>query len=172
MWRFFFIFVQMDNTGLDKESAINTALANIKAGMSKPEIVSILSKLCPSVSKKTITRYYAAALDKCQEYKVKLHEAIESDEVEIIGRATSVMGVLSRLDRQKILTEIAVGRVTYQKEVATKFGIETLTVYPSWSDRKAAIQELNKMDSAYLPAEPDDDSEIREITVKRIGNGA
>lgn len=162
----------MDSIGLDKESAINTALANIKAGMSKPEIVAILSKLCPNMSKKTITRYYAAALDQCQEYQVELHKAIESNEVEVIGRATSSMGILSRLERQKILTEIALGRVTHTKEVVTKFGTETIQVWPTWSDRKAAIQELNKMDSAYLPAEDPLDNEIREITVKRVSNGA
>lgn len=167
MWRFFFIFVQMDNIGLDKESAINTALANIKAGMSKPEIVSILSKLCPTVSKKTITRYYAAALDQCQEYSAKLHEAIEDNEITVIGRATSAMGILTKLERQKILSEIAIGRVTHTKEVATKFGVETINVWPSWSDRRAAIQELNKMDGAYV-SDIDPDEEITEVVIRRI----
>lgn len=162
----------MDNNGLQKENAINTAIANIKAGMLKKDVVSILSKLCPEMSKKTISRYYAAALDKCQVYEAKLHKVIESNEIEVLGRASSSLGILSRLERQIILTDIARGNVTHTKEVATKFGVETLTVYPTWSDRKAAIQELNKMDSAYMPAETEDDDEIKEITVKRISNGA
>ncbi len=162
----------MDNNGLQKENAINTAIANIKAGMPKKDIVSILSKLCPEMSKKTISRYYAAALDKCQVYEAKLHKVIESNEIEVLGRASSSLGILSRLERQIILTDIARGNVTHTKEVATKFGVETLTVYPTWSDRKAAIQELNKMDSAYMPAETEDDDEIKEIVIKRISNGA
>lgn len=160
----------MDSIGLDKESAINTALANIKAGMPKPEILSILSNLCPTMSKKTISRYYNSALEKCQDYQVKLHEAIESNEVEVIGRNSNGLGILSKLERQKILSDIARGNVTHQKEVATKFGIETLTVYPTWADRKAAVSELNKMDGAYI-SNIDTEEEITEITIKRI-NGA
>lgn len=162
----------MDTNGLQKENAINSAIANIKAGMLKKDVVAILSKMCPDLSKKTMTRYYAAALDRCQIYEAKLHKVIESNEIEVLGRASSSLGILSRLERQIILTDIARGNVTHTKEVATKFGIETLTVYPTWSDRKAAIQELNKMDSAYMPADTEDDDEIKEITVKRISNGA
>lgn len=157
----------MDSIGLDKESAINTALANIKAGMLKPDVLAILSNLCPSMSKKTISRYYNAAAELCQDYHSKVHEVISGKEIEIIGQASIGIGVLTKLQRQKILSDIAIGKVTHIKQVATKFGVETIEVWPTWSDRKSAIQELNKMDGAYV-SDIDPDEEITEVVIRRI----
>lgn len=157
----------MDSKALDKENAINTAIVNIKAGMPKKDILSILSKICPKVSAKTIGRYYNHALENCKVYNKKLDEAIEQKEVEIIGSTFQGMQILTKLQRQQILSEIAIGKVTHTKYVPTKFGVEVIEVHPTWSDRKAAISELNKMDGSYLN-EIETEDDITEIVIKRI----
>lgn len=55
-------------------------------------------------------------------------------------------------ERMQILTKILRGELTVEEEVVTQSGITTLTVNPSFADRRAAIAELNKMAGDYAPA--------------------
>ena len=59
--------------------------------------------------------------------------------------------ILNKDERMEILTRIASGEITMKKEVATRLGIEILNVEPDFSERRAAIAEINKMDGEYMP---------------------
>lgn len=74
------------------------------------------------------------------------NEAIHSAEKEAIIEA-----VMSRSERQEVLTRIARGEVPLKKAVVVDGEIEYIEVVPDWMDRKNAIAELNKMDGEYAP---------------------
>jgi len=60
-------------------------------------------------------------------------------------------GILTALERQRMLSDIARGEVTYEKEIVTKEGFRTIEVYPDFKDRVAAIKTLNEMDGSNAP---------------------
>lgn len=81
-------------------------------------------------------------------------EAIQSAEKEAINEA-----VMSRTERQQVLTQIARGQIPLKKAMVVDGQIEYIEVIADWMDRKSAIAELNKMDGEYAP-------EKRELTGK------
>jgi hypothetical protein len=64
-------------------------------------------------------------------------------------------GILTALERQRMLSDIARGEVSYQKEVMTREGAQVVTTYPDFKDRVAAIKTLNEMDGANAPVKTD-----------------
>ena len=68
--------------------------------------------------------------------------------------------IANAAERMQILTQIMRGELTIDEEIITMTGRQTLTVEPSFSDRKSAIAELNKMDGSYAATKTD-------ITVKQ-----
>lgn len=60
-------------------------------------------------------------------------------------------GILTALERQKMLSDIAKGEVTYEKQVITREGIQVVLTKPDYKDRVAAIKTLNEMDGANAP---------------------
>lgn len=147
---------------LDKATAVKSILSDLKKGIDKPSILSKIARKCPKTNERTIRRWYDEANEKYNSFMQKALPIIEAQEIEVLGTSARV-GILSKLERQKILSDIAQGNVFYIKQVPTKFGIVDVEARPSWSDRKAAIQELNKMDNAYADIDPDGDIEGIEI---------
>lgn len=72
------------------------------------------------------------------------------------------MKILSSLERQAILTEIALGELEAEHLVVTKEGIKKVKVKPTHADIKSAVAELNKMAGDYAPAK-------QNITINKIG---
>lgn len=150
---------------IDKETAIKLILSDLKKGISKMSIIQKLS-INYNNSLKSFYNYFDAAEILYKEFLAKATPIIEAKEIEALGEAAK-MGILSKLERQKILSDIAIGDVTHLKEVATKFGVETLTVYPTWNDRRTAIAELNKMDGSYI-IDPDTENEFKGFEIDEI----
>lgn len=85
-----------------------------------------------------------------QELKQKTSEAIDKAyENEAVKEALN--GILTKVERMKILCEIALGEIKVKKAIITSKGIEYLPEEPDHNDRKNAIAELNKMDGSYAP---------------------
>lgn len=54
-------------------------------------------------------------------------------------------------ERMVILTKIMRGEIPLVKPMVCDGVIEEISIVPDWSDRRAAIAELNKMDGSYAP---------------------
>lgn len=62
-------------------------------------------------------------------------------------------------ERMVILTKIMRGEIPLIKPMVCDGMIEEIPIVPDWSERRAAIAELNKMDGSYAPMK----SEVKEI---------
>lgn len=72
-------------------------------------------------------------------------------------------------ERMQILSKILRGELNIEEEISTPNGITTLLVKPSFTERRNAIAELNKMAGDYAPAKQDittNGKEIRSWSVK------
>jgi hypothetical protein len=146
---------------IDKETAIKLILDKKKQGIDEKTILKYFLDNF-SFTEPTYYNWKKEALKRFSTFA----GVIEAKELEAVGELAKA-GILTKLERQKILSDIAIGDVTHLKEVATKFGVETLTVYPTWNDRRTAIAELNKMDGSYI-IDPDTENEFKGFEIDEI----
>ncbi len=91
-------------------------------------------------------------------------------EEEMFGQAeTYKINIMSVIERQHILSQIARGEIKLKKPIVLKGKVEYIEVTPDWTDRRNAIVELNKMDGACLPAK-ENHTDNREI-IFELGTG-
>jgi hypothetical protein len=140
----------------------------MKKGIDKKTILQSFANNYKN-STKTFYNYYDLALIEYQKFSAKAQPIIEAKEIEALGEIAKA-GILSKAGRQLILTQIAEGTLILSKYIVCDGIIEEKPIVPNYSERKAAIAELNKMDGAYA-AEEDHSGDISEIKVIRIGNG-
>jgi len=102
-----------------------------------------------NVSKRTFDRRYKVAEIEAQyeqqRIKHKAEQSIEKQSIEL------GLKILTVLERQAILSEIARGEMGLSKPMVVDKDIVSVPVVPDWMDRKNAIAELNKMDGSYAP---------------------
>lgn len=146
---------------IDKETAIKLILSDLKRGISKPTILSIIVEKC-QVSTRTAERYYDAASKQYDVFLSKVIPIIEAKEIEALGEAAK-MGILSKLERQKILSDIATGKLTTWKEIGTKDGIQKAHIF----NPIQAIAELNKMDGSYI-INPEEENEFKGFEIDEV----
>jgi len=84
--------------------------------------------------------------------KARMNEINAAKEAELGEKGKELAeGILTALERQRMLSDIARGEVSYQKEVMTREGAQVVTTYPDFKDRVAAIKTLNEMDGSNAP---------------------
>jgi len=149
---------------IDKETAIKLILSDLKKGISKMSIIQKLS-INYNNSLKSFYNYFDAAEILYKEFLAKATPIIEAKEIEALGEAAK-MGILSKLERQKILSEIARGEIQLIKYMVADGVIHDMPIVPNWTDRKNAIAELNKMDGAYI--EIDNENEFKGFEIDEI----
>ena len=148
-----------------KEQTVNEMLLEIEMGISYTECLRINDGLW-GLPSSTFDRYWAEASKR---YKARL-DAIEeattkaavSMEIKALKKA-----ILSKHERQEILTQIAKGEIPLVKHIVCDGVIQEVDVVPAWADRRAAIAELNKMEGDYAPIKKDITSggePIKQIT--------
>lgn len=150
---------------IDKETAIKLILSDLKRGISKPTILSIIVEKC-QVSTRTAERYYDAANKQYDVFLSKVTPIIEAKEIEALGEAAKI-GILSKLERQKILSKIAKGKIPLTKHIVCDKVIQEVDIIPNWSDRVRAIAELNKMDGSYI-INPDTENEFKGFEIDEV----
>jgi len=158
-------FVAMTTKKTDKESAIKSILSDLKKGIDKK---SILQKLANNYknSTKTFYNYFEAAEIKHKEFLAIANPIIQAKEIEAMA-TVAASGILSKIERQRILTDIALGKILLVKYIVADGCIQERDIVPTWQDRKNAIAELNKMDGAYV-SDIETNEDIKEIVIKRI----
>ncbi len=153
----------------NKENIVTEILLMLESGTVRHACLAKVAKKW-QISVRTFDRHWKTANEKHAETQSAIQNSIASISAEVF-RENFTGRILTKLERQEILTQIALGEIKLTKYIVADGFIEERDVVPSWSDRKAAIAELNKMDGAYA-AEEDPSGEISEIKVIRIGNGA
>ena len=135
-----------------KEQTVNEMLLEIEMGISYSECLRINDGLW-GLPSSTFDRYWAEAskrfkarLDAIEEATTK---AAESMEIKALKKA-----ILSKHERQVLLSKLATGEIRSWREVVTESGVIKLEYY-SASEAKQNIAELNKMDGDYAPAKKD-----------------
>ena len=135
-----------------KEQTVNEMLLEIEMGTSYTECLKINGGLW-GLPPTTFDRYwgeaskrYKARLDAIEEATTK---AAVSMEVKALKKA-----ILSKHERQELLSKLATGEIRSWREVVTESGVIKLEYY-SAAEAKQNIAELNKMDGDYAPVKKD-----------------
>jgi len=155
----------MDKKKIDKETAIKSILSSRKKGIDKATILQKLTRTYKN-SLKSFYNYYDEAEIQYQQFLSIVNPLIISKEAEALA-TVAASGILSKIERQKILTQIALGEIPLVKYIVCDKMIEQVEIVPNWSDRKNAIDILNKMDGSYISEDKPAD-EIKPITFRII----
>lgn len=116
----------------------------------------------------TFTRYWNAARTRYQEATERTKKALEGVRIAEEKKALK-KAIMGKHERMEILTKIARQELLFEKEVPSKGGAMLLNAIPDYTDIKAAIAELNKMDGEYAPIRKDittEDKSPKKIIVK------
>jgi hypothetical protein len=152
----------------NKEIIINEILAEMDFGITYTEAVAINGSKW-RVADRTFIRYWSEASRRYLEANEKSKQAAIEVKTEAIKKRAS-KGILSKEERLEILSQIARGDLSYQQEVPSKFGPQTITAWPSFNDRKGAVAEINKMEGDYAPIQKDITSKGESIAPAPIFN--
>jgi len=150
---------------INKDSAIKSILADLKKGISKKDIMRDIAQKCTKDGS-TLRRWFTEANEQYKAFMNVAAPIIQEKEIEAMGELAKA-GILSKMERQKILTQIALGTLPLTKYIVADGVIQERDVVPNYADRRAAIQELNKMDGAYV-SDIDPDEDITEVVIRRI----
>lgn len=122
----------------------------LRNGNQRKDILAKFGKKWQSASQRTFDRRLKAAESIMQGELKEINQRTEENIAkEVESRTTRI---LTALERQEILAQIALGELEIEQEVATATGVKIVKNKPDFNDRKAAIAELNKMDGSYAPA--------------------
>ena len=132
-----------------KEHIITEVLEQIEAGQGFKSC-AVLFDLNWGIPLSTFKRYWKEASDRHKHHQREIQIQKQAITLEAAKERLN-KAILNKDERMEILTRIASGEITMKKEVATRLGIEILNVEPDFSERRAAIAELNKMDGEYMP---------------------
>ena len=119
----------------------------IRSGLKRKAILGKFGKKWESVSRTTFDRRLKQATDSMQaEFKEIDKRTEDGIAKEVEARKSKI---LTSIERQEILTQIALGQIPLKKAMVCDGIIQEVDVVPDWMDRKNAISELNKMDGSY-----------------------
>lgn len=151
----------MSKKKIDKETAIKSILSDRKKGIDKPTILGKFGSKW-EIPKSTYYRWYEEAESQYQKFLAKAMPIIEAKEIEALGELAK-SGILSKLERQLILSAFARGERYAWKEAVSKNGVKRLDSY----DPLRYIAELNKMDGAYMD-ELEKDNEFNGFDIQDV----
>jgi hypothetical protein len=139
--------------GPNKEIVIKEILQEMDFGTERAVCLSqVVEKW--RVSSRTFDRYWSEAHSRFKAANEKDEKVFDDVRVQMKAEALKAK-ILGKIERMEILSSIADGSLTFQKEVPSKFGPQVITATPDYSDRRAALAELNKMDGEYAPIRKD-----------------
>jgi len=150
----------MGKNKIDKETAIKSILSDLKKGIDKPTILGKFGKKW-EVPKSTYYRWYEEAEKRHQPYLKKIQE-VENQTIEKVVSEIVISNILSKIERQQLLSDIAIGKKKVWKEAVSRDGVVKLSSY----DPLRYIDLLNKMDGSY--SGDDDESEFNGFEIEEI----
>lgn len=136
-----------------KEVIVDEMLSEMDFGITYTECFE-LNKTKWNLTKGTFVRYWKEASERYLAANLSDKLAAQEVRVEAIkNRAENA--IMSKEERMELLTKIARGEIEFLKEVPSKFGPQEITARPDFNERRAAMQELNKMEGDYAPLKKD-----------------
>src|SRR5688572_20186612 len=114
----------MENSKIDKNTAIKSILSDLKKGIDKKSILEKLRKKY-NFSTASFYNWYSEAEKKYLEFKKKADPIIEAKEIEALGQI-AVSNIMSKLERQILLSEIAKGERLVWKDANSMNGVVRL----------------------------------------------
>ena len=135
-----------------KEQTVNEMLLEIEMGISYSECLRINDGLW-GLPSSTFDRYWAEASKRFKARLDAIEEATTKVAVSMEVKALK-KAILSKHERQELLSKLATGEIRSWREVVTESGVIKLEYY-SASEAKQNISELNKMDGDYAPVKKD-----------------
>ena len=119
----------------------------LRKGEKRKEILAKLTKKWQSVPVRTFDRRLKVATDLYDAERKRIEAKVERKIAkEAEARKIEVMSVL---ERQHVLTQIATGKLVLSKPKVVDKQVQFIECVPDYNDSKAAIAELNKMDGSY-----------------------
>ena len=147
-----------------KEQTVNEMLLEIEMGTSYTECLKINGGLW-GLPPTTFDRYWGEASKRFKARLDAIEEATTKVAVSMEVKALK-KAILSKHERQELLSKLATGEIRSWREVVTEAGVIKLEYY-SASEAKQNIAELNKMEGDYAPIKKDITSggeQIKQIT--------
>ena len=135
-----------------KEQTVNEMLLEIEMGTSYTECLKINGGLW-GLPPTTFDRYWGEASKRFKARLDAIEEATTKVAVSMEIKALK-KAILSKHERQELLSKLATGEIRSWREVVTESGVIKLEYY-SASEAKQNIAELNKMDGDYAPVKKD-----------------
>ena len=136
-----------------EQSQVNFIADFLRKGESRNVILAKFGKKWQGTSTRTFDRRLRQAEADVAAEQARIKEQAEQ---EVAKEADALKSkILTSLERQAILSQIATGELAVEKLLVTKDGIKKAMCKPDHSDIKNAISELNKMDGSYSPTKAD-----------------
>jgi len=145
----------------NKENIITDILIALERGTTYNSCLAEIDFIW-ECSETTFSRYWKEANARYR----KVNEEIQLDLKSALkdsAEARLKMGILTKLERMDILSDIARGKLILTKYIVCDGMIQEREIAPDYNDRKGAIAELNKMDGDYAPVKKDITSGGKEI---------
>ena len=139
---------------------INFIADCLRKGEQRKEILGKFGKKWEKVSRTTFDRRLRQAEAHVASEQQRIKEQAEQ---EVVKEADALKSkILTSLERQAILSDMAKGELETEVLLVTKDGIKKAKAKPTHAERRAAIAELNKMSGDYAPAKS-------IVTVTKVG---
>ena len=153
----------------NKETIVTEMLVELAKGISFNDCKDLMD-LNWSLPPSTFKRYWKEANSRYQGIDKEAQKEIAHLIAEGIKQQTKSR-ILDKYERMEILSQIARGEILVSKPMVCDGVIEHPAVEPDWQSRKAAINELNKMDGSHEPTRKDITSKGEKIgTVVKWGD--
>lgn len=137
---------------ISKDKAIELILIEIQKGAKRADILAIAGDEW-QIPSRTFDRYYKTALNKHTELRNEVLSKLADESIDIeVTKAKK--GILSKIEKQKILSDIAKGIKSSKKDPDYTYG-----------DKIKAIAELNKMDGDYAPNKTEHSGNITTLNI-------
>lgn len=147
-----------------RDAIVAEMLTEIDYGVGREAVLATIGKKW-QIPLRTFDRYWAIARKEAdaeaQRLKEARYNALHKAEMK---RVTA--GIMAKEERMLILSQIARAELQLPREVLSADGIQTLNVVPDYTERKAAIAELNKMDGEYAPIKKEN-KHSGDLTIKQ-----
>lgn len=133
-----------------EQAQVNFIADCLRKGEQRKLILGKFGNKWVNVSRTTFDRRLRQAETQVAEEQARIKEQAEQEVSKEAGVLKSK--ILTSLERQAILSEMARGELETEVLLVTKDGIKKAKAKPTHAERRAAIAELNKMEGSYQPA--------------------
>jgi len=136
-----------------KEIIITNILEELTKGITFSDCHELMDMIW-DLPRTTFTKYWAEANKRFNVVNERTQAKIMAL-VEDTAEERQKLGILNKMERMKILSDIAKGEIPLKKYIVADGVIQERDIVADYNDRKAAIAELNKMDGDYAPVKKD-----------------